>query len=104
MISIDDISVFLPKYLSPEAEKTLFEDLKQFPYNIDRRLYTSRLMHSETIFQGDGIEGLLYVNLPEPKIGNVSAMVLSNTCDISPQNKRLYCPNILYAPIFNLKK
>lgn len=104
MISIDDIEIFLPKYLSPEAEQALFEDLKQFRGNVDRRIYTSHLKGSATIFQGDGIEGLLYVNLPEPKIDKVPAMVLSNTCDINPKNDRISSLNILYAPIFNMKK
>ncbi|PKN26727.1 MAG: hypothetical protein CVU64_17190 [Deltaproteobacteria bacterium HGW-Deltaproteobacteria-21] len=103
-MSIDDIKVFLPKYLSPEAEETLFEDLKQFPINIDKRLYTSRFTNTETIFQGDGLEELLFVNLPEPQIGKGNGMVLSNTCDISPENKRFLPPSVVYAPIHKLGK
>jgi len=104
MISFEEIKDYLPKYLTPESEKTLFEELKRFPDNIDSRLYTNYLKDENIIFQGDGIEGLLFVNLPDQKIGKVSAMILSNTCDINPENVRLYQPNIIYSPIINLEK
>jgi hypothetical protein len=104
LISIDDIQMFLPKYLSTEAEEALFEGLEQFPSNIDKRLYTSRYMHTENISQGDGIEGLLFVNLPDTKIDKGKGMVLSNTCDISSENKRFFPPSIVYAPIYRLRK
>ncbi len=31
-------------------------------------------------------------------------MVISNTCDIDPDNKRLFPSQIVYSPIFNLNK
>ncbi len=38
MISVEDIQIYLPKYLSPDSEKSLFKELKQFPENIDDRM------------------------------------------------------------------
>ena len=46
----------------------------------------------------------MFVNLPDTKIDKIPAMVLSNTCDINPENKRLFPPNLVYSPIFNLQK
>lgn len=104
MISFEEIKDYLPKYLTPESEKTLFKEFKAFPENIDSRLYTNYLKDENIIFQGDGIEGLLFVNLPNKRIDKVSAMILSNTCDIYPENVRLFQPNIIYSPIINLEK
>ena len=63
MIAWEDIKQYLPKYLSPDSEGKLFQELKQFPENIDQRLYTERLRNINTIYQGDGIEGFLCVDL-----------------------------------------
>ena len=104
MISFEEVKYYLPKYLTPESEKDLFQELKSFPDNIDSRLFTSYLKEEPFLFQGDGIEGLLFVNLPDTDIRRLRAVVLSNTCDISPQNKRLSRPNIVYSPILHLDK
>ena len=103
-MSIDDIKIYLPKFLSAESEKELFAGLKDFPNNIDGRLYTSYLKDSEIIYQGDGLMDLLVVNLPSPEIKPAPSMILSNTCDIALQNLRNFPSQVVYAPIFNLKK
>jgi len=104
MNSLEDISIYLPKYLSPGSSDKLFEELKRFPDNIDSRLYTDYLQKDRMIYQGDGLTDMLVVNLPNEKIAMAPAMVLSNTCDISPVNPRLFPSAIIYATIFNLEK
>jgi hypothetical protein len=103
-MSLDEIKTYLPKYLSAESEARLFADLNQFPENIDNRLYTSHLKDEEVIFQGDGLEGFLVVNLPDTTINKAPVMVLSNTCDIGPDKKSMLGANIVYTPIFNFDK
>ena len=103
-MNLDDIKIYLPKFLSAESEKELFAGLKDFPNNIDGRLYTSYLYDSEIIYQGDGLMDLLVVNLPSPEIRPVPSMILSNTCDIALENMRNFPSQVVYAPIFNLKK
>lgn len=100
----DDIQLYLPKFLSSKSNQELFQCLSDFPNNIDERFYTSYLKEEEIIFQGDGIKNMLVVNLPQPDIRPIPSMILSNTCDISQDNIRFYNSNILYSPIFNLKK
>lgn len=39
MNHFEDFKQYLPKYLSPEAQANLFDDLKDFPEN-HKRLYT----------------------------------------------------------------
>ncbi|QTA79031.1 Uncharacterized protein dnl_12780 [Desulfonema limicola] len=104
MISIDEIKKYLPQYLSPQSEKQLFEELSSFPENIDKRFYTNVLKDEKALFQGDGIEGLLVINLPDTIVSNAPCIIISNTCDISLQNKRAFPSAVCYAPIFNLDK
>ena len=104
MISLEEIKKYLPKYLSPESENQLFEGLGQFPDNINQRFYTNRFSSDDTIFQGDGIEGLSVVNLPNPEITPAPSMIIANTCDISLDNVRMFPAAICYAPIFNMAK
>ncbi|NEW79845.1 MAG: hypothetical protein GZ086_10570 [Gelidibacter sp.] len=100
----DEIKLYLPKFLSSESERQLFEGLKDFPKNIDERLYTSALKESSIIFQGDGIKDMLVINLPNTSIKEAKSIVFSNTCDMAPNNIRNFPSQIVYAPIFNLQK
>ena len=104
MSSLDDFKYHLPRYLTEEATKNLFEEIRNFPENIDGRLYTLKLNKENTIFQGDGIKNIPVISLPVENVFNAKVMVLSNTCDIDPQNKRHFNAQICYAPIISLDK
>lgn len=103
MISLDDIAIYLPKYLSPDSEKELFAELRNFPNNIDKRMYTRALTYEQSIFQGDGIAHLP-LGLASPSAPTHTCMVFSNTCDIDINNERLFPSSICYAPIFSLRE
>lgn len=105
MMSILDIHAYLPKYLSEENYRNLLKELDSFPNNIDQRMYTTSLPDN-VIFQGDGYDSLPFVNLMRIEDGCKyrSGIVLSNTCDIAPENRRLYSSSIIYAPIMDLQK
>ena len=100
----EDIRLYLPKYLSEESTQKLLREIADFPNNISNSFYTDRLKNDNILFQGDAINGLLVINLPNTKIGEAPSIILSNTCDIDPANKRAYPSHICYAPIFNLDK
>lgn len=104
MIDVEEIEKHLPYYLTDKARHSLLQELKSFPENLDGRIFTSYLKDKENIFQGDGFQEFLFVNLPDTTIGKMSAMVLSNTCDIDLTNERLISKRIVYAPIFKLDK
>lgn len=104
MISIEDIQKYLPQYLSSESQDALFNDLKEYPNNLDKRLYSYSLQESENVYQGDGINGIPVVNLPDTTLYNLPVVVLSNTCDVNPENPRFFKQRLLYAPIFDLDK
>ncbi|MDK2837368.1 MAG: hypothetical protein PWQ53_507 [Bacteroidota bacterium] len=103
-MNLDDIKIYLPKFLSADSERELFNGLKDFPENIDERLYTTYLIDSKIIYQGDGLNNLLVINLPQSDIKVAPGIILSNTCDIDLQNHRNFPSQIVYAPIFNLEK
>lgn len=98
----NDLGVYLPKYLSPETEAKLFDDLSQFPENIDERMYTQ--LDDEHVFQGDAISDLLVVQLPELDVKRRTCLILSNTCDLDPANKRLFVSHLMYCPIIDLNR
>lgn len=102
MNSVEKFEKQLPQYLSYESRKRLFEALSQFPNNIDNRLYTKFLENEEIIFQGDGIKDILFVDLPSKNSKIINAMIISNSCDINPQNNRYLTLNATYCPIVSL--
>jgi len=104
MMSFDDLKLFLPKYLSPKSEEELFRELKQFPINIDSRIYQHHTHNNSLIYQGDGLKEMLLVELPSMSTQKAAAIVLSNTCDIDSANTRYFQTRICYAPILKLKK
>ena len=103
-MNFEELKVYLPKFLSPESDNELFIEIKNFPDNLDSRLYTNYLLEEPFIYQGDGIKEMLVVNLPDEKIKPSPSIVLSNTCDIDINNDRFFPAQIVYAPIFNLDK
>lgn len=100
----EEIRRLLPIYLPPEAQTDLFSQLEQFPDNIDARIYSGVLPDKGAIFQGDGFGRLLIVNLPDPKIGEGPGMILSNSCDISLENRRFTPPRFVYCPILKFSR
>jgi len=104
MIDFEEIKKYLPRYLSEESTKSLFEDLKTFPKNVNQRFYGNVLDDEKVIFQGDGLRDLLVINLPDTKIEPSPSIVISNTCDISPDNERKLEPKILYCPILRISR
>jgi hypothetical protein len=97
-----ELKIYLPKYLSGESYAELIDGLKGFPSNIDGRLYTNYLKDELNIFQGDCLRDLPVVNIESLEKKQVPAIILSNTCDIDPANKRIFPSSIVFAPIVKL--
>lgn len=103
-MKIEDCKIYLPKYLSTESEKELFSGLNDFPDNLDSRIYTDYLKNNSIIYQGDALKEMEVINLPDKTIKPVNSLIISNTCDIDPENKRIFPSRVLYTPIINLYK
>jgi hypothetical protein len=104
MINVEDIQNYLPQYLFPKTNEKLLSDLNQFPSNIDGRLFGFEGKKEDIIYQGDGIDNLLIINLPDEKKITGRALIISNTCDTDTHNERKFASHIIYAPIINLEK
>jgi hypothetical protein len=103
--SNEDISKFLPQYLSDDSTANLRKELERFTKGvISRSLYTNCLAQEETIFQGDALEGMLVVKLPDAKVQPAKSIILSNTCDVDLNNQRFFESMIVYAPIIDFDK
>ena len=73
--SVEEFSVFLPKYLSPEKQQGLFEELKRFPKNIE--FYDPSNDLKESVLQGDGWKGLIAINFETLAKKAVSGVIIS---------------------------
>jgi hypothetical protein len=104
MVEVDNISLYLPQYLSEATTKALIQNLKQFPDNIDKRFYSILGTDREVLYQGDGIASIKVCDLKAERFLSVPCMLISNTCDMDLANKRDLKLNLVYAPIFNLEK
>lgn len=92
--------VFLPKYLSPRQTKELYEGLDQFPDVRD--FYLSPFIVEDKILQGDAWNNIGIVNIQDLSRRNILALVLSNSCDIDPDNSRNFPVNVMIAPLIKL--
>lgn len=102
-IPLEEIRKFLPTFLSQDSESAFLDEIRYFLNNSEKRpFYTDALRVKPIIFQGDGLQSLLVINLPDTTTKLANGMVLSNTCDISPSNERLFKASLCYAPIFSL--
>jgi len=102
-MDLKDIEIFLPKYLSPESNKKLWDGLKQFPDHYEKDFYWNNSNIKE-ILQGDGFSDGYIINLPNTTVKVGNTIIISNSCDIDFNNSRFYETQIILSPIINLEK
>lgn len=104
MMTDEELAKYLPKYLTAENYEALIKELKNFPYNIDKRMYSP--LRENILYQGDGIKNMPIIDLSDVGKGikELPCLILSNTCDMELSNERKFDSSILYAPIINLDK
>lgn len=98
---VDQIKLFLPKYLSPERQDQLWTELRSFPNN--RPFYSTRVQEPE-LLQGDGWRGFIAIDFQSGERKIVSGLILSNSCDIDAGNRRPLVPSVTFVPIFRLDR
>jgi hypothetical protein len=105
--TLELIRTFLPKYLTPELTENLFKTVKEyFPFSNNPNLIYYRIPDTKYYYQGDCIIDIPFSRFNNGKFETVylKGTIVSNTCDISPDNKRLEVPNIQFAAVFSLKE
>jgi hypothetical protein len=98
---------YLPKYLSPEQQASLTKRLyDDFPSSSDSNKVFCRLPDENVFLQGDGIEDIPFsrfsLDPPRFEIDFRDGVLISNTCDISPENQRLSQANASFVAIYPL--
>lgn len=105
---IDDISIqeTLPRYLSGEEQQKILANLRHISNGKDMpSFYLSDYHNSfnDVILQGDGWS-CLELFLPDGSKAKVKGVVLSNSCDVSPDNKRDMPARMTFAPLMKFSK
>ena len=96
----EEIKKYLPQYLSEIELNNLRKELENVPTDGTKdTVYTIALANADYLLQGDGVANLDYINFPDVVIKPIDVILLSNTCDMSIENKRMNPCRIMYAPI-----
>ena len=101
-LTIDDAESFLPRYLNPEKKKQLFSEINAF-LATGKLLYYGEVDDPEPL-QGDGWAAVPFFDSAEDQVRTTNVAVVSNSCDVTVENKRRVLPAILVAPIVSLAK
>jgi hypothetical protein len=91
---------FLPTYLLPGDRGRLLDAINSFPH--ERGYYTD--LEQPTYLQGDGLTRFVVFNFFTAERKEVLGLVLSNSCDISPDNRPDPAQRIVFAPIIKLRR
>lgn len=94
-ITVETIQSQIPSYLTQDAKEGLAKALESFPKNTN--YYTSR--YSEELLQGDGWSSLELLRFEDGQRKPVKGILLSNSCDIAPENRRDLPARAVFAPI-----
>lgn len=105
--ALEFIKSDVPKYLTPELKEDLYNSVKDnFPSSIDPNLVYRNLEDEEIYYQGDGVIDIPFSELNIENgsfdLAYISGVIISNTCDISIENKRLDVPKVQLAGVFTV--
>lgn len=102
-LNAEDLQKAIPAYLSAADKAALAKALKDFPQA--GRTYPYFLNQSDmNPLQGDIWRGLEIIRIEDGTQKKVLGMIISNSCDISPENKRLLPPRISFATLIPLER
>lgn len=98
-LSTENLSKFLPYYLTEERKKGLLEALR----NVPNRRYYGKIPDPEPL-QGDGWSGLRIRRFEDGAADNIKGVVLTNSCDLAAGNERLMPVRLNFAPLVSLDR
>jgi hypothetical protein len=97
-ISVDSIRDTFAYYLTEENKKALVRELNNFPNGTNYYLN----LYQDELLQGDVWTRFQYIRFETGERASIRGIILSNTCDITAENKRDLPGRILFSPIINL--
>ena len=97
-ITSDSFKEQIPYYLTQGQKEGLLRALKDFPARINYYING----YQDVLLQGDGWTKLQARRFETGEGVSILGIILSNTCDITPENKRDLPANIIFAPLIPL--
>jgi len=98
-LSLQALEQQLPYYLTQDQKLGLAKELSEFRKR-PIRYFIDQYKHE--MLQGDGWSGLPLIHFSSGSRKSVRGIVLSNSCDIAPDNKRELPVNLVFAPLIKL--
>ncbi len=80
-----------------------WESMSKLPRFDYSKFYSSYPEQTSVITQGDVLQELNFINLPDTEVITGRGLVLSSTCDIELKNDRKFPSRIIYAPLVKLE-
>jgi len=103
-ITPESIKDQIPYYLTENQRTGLIKALNDFPENANYYLDNFNNQYQNDVLQGDGWTNLRLRRFEDGEEGKILGIILSNTCDVSPENRRDLPTNITFAPIIPLSR
>lgn len=97
----------IPYYLTAApSQKALLVELKALTEGADKGYFIPAGYddYKAQILQGDGWHGFQVFLFQSKNVKKVRGIVLSNSCDVSPENTRVLPPKVTFAPIIKLSE
>lgn len=91
---------FLPSYLLPGARSQLLAQINDFPH--DKGYYSA--IEDPDVLQGDVWHGLVVVNFDTREARSTRGILISNSCDISVDNRAIEGQGLVFAPTIRLDR
>ena len=105
-LDVDTLRQQIPHYLTSSDQKVLLDGLKAIASGekVDYFLNSYDDSFKNEMLQGDGWRGFQLFNFNTGKRFSVKGLVLSNSCDIDPENSKQIPSRVIFAPLVKLEK
>jgi len=103
-LDVDSLKQQIPYYLTAEDQRVLLDELRALSEGANRGyiLNPSSESFADEMLQGDGWTGFQLFLFESGERRPVRGLVLSNSCDIDPDNQRDTPSRVLFAPLARL--
>lgn len=97
-ITVEAIREQIPSYLAQADKDKLANALEDFPHAFE--YYTNR--YPDEVLQGDGWNSFVVFDYATGNRKPAKGILLTNSCDVAPENTHEFPPNYTFAPIIKL--
>ncbi len=104
--NLEALQRHIPYYLTAPEQKALVAQLKALSEGATTGFVISKNsdLHATTLLQGDGWRGFQIFSFVSGARKSVRGIVLSNSCDVSPDNERVLPQNVIFSPLIKLAR